>query len=68
MDTPFSMNLGGLDPAQHVAEDLALPARPLAAKDPEHGRVVSLDEPMPPFNVKPSAVMDHRKFYAYEEG
>lgn len=45
-----------------------LPAKPLAAKDPEHGRVVSLNEPMPPFNVKPSAVLDHRKFYAYEEG
>jgi hypothetical protein len=28
MDTPFSMNLGGLDPAQHVAEDLALPILP----------------------------------------
>lgn len=45
-----------------------LPADPLAAEDPEHGRVVSLDEPMPPFNVRPSAVLDHRRFYMYEEG
>jgi len=44
-----------------------LPAKPLSDDDPEHGRVLSLDEPMPPFNVKPSSVMDHRKFYAYEE-
>lgn len=45
-----------------------LPAQPLAADDPEHGRVVSLNEPMPPFAVKPSAVLDHRQFYTYEEG
>ncbi|WP_073495285.1 tyrosinase family protein [Actinacidiphila paucisporea] len=44
-----------------------LPAEPLAANDPEHGRVVSADEPMPPFGVKPSAVFDHRQFYTYEE-
>lgn len=44
-----------------------LPGHPLAAKDPQHGRVISLDEPMPPFGVRPSQVMDHRKFYAYEE-
>jgi tyrosinase len=44
-----------------------LPARALAARDPEHGRVISLNEPMPPFGVKPSAVLDHRRFYTYEE-
>lgn len=44
-----------------------LPSRPLAAKDPEHGRVVSAQEPMPPFNVKPAAMKDHRRFYSYEE-
>ncbi|SEG47067.1 tyrosinase [Actinacidiphila yanglinensis] len=45
-----------------------LPAKPLKASDPEHGRVISLTEPMPPFNVKPSVVLDHRKYYTYEEG
>ncbi|MFI1091961.1 tyrosinase family protein [Streptomyces sp. NPDC020917] len=44
-----------------------LPAKPLAAHDPEHGRVISAGEPMPPFGVKPSAVLDHRRFYRYEE-
>lgn len=45
-----------------------LPARPLRPGDPQHGRVLSVDEPMPPFGVKPSEVLDHRPFYAYEEG
>jgi tyrosinase len=44
-----------------------LPAKPLSAQDPEHGRVLSAQEPMPPFSVEPSAVFDHRKFYTYEE-
>jgi tyrosinase len=44
-----------------------LPAKPLDARDPEKGRVLSAHEPMPPFGVKPSAVFDHRKFYTYEE-
>nr|WP_202451137.1 tyrosinase family protein [Streptomyces sp. SID4948] len=44
-----------------------LPDRPLGAKDPQHGRVISSNEPMPPFGVKPSAVFDHRHYYQYEE-
>ncbi|MBY8877579.1 tyrosinase family protein [Actinacidiphila acidipaludis] len=44
-----------------------LPDKPLSTHDPERGRVLSLDEPMPPFNVRPSSVLDHRKFYSYEE-
>jgi tyrosinase len=44
-----------------------LPAHALGAKDPQHGRVISANEPMPPWNVKPSAVFDHRKYYTYEE-
>ena len=44
-----------------------LPDQPLDDDDREHGRVLSLNEPMPPFNVKPSSVLDHRKFYTYEE-
>ncbi|WP_329177199.1 tyrosinase family protein [Streptomyces sp. NBC_01477] len=45
-----------------------LPSRPLPANDRQHARVISADELMPPFRVKPSAVLDHRKFYTYEEG
>lgn len=45
-----------------------LPARPLSATDPQHGRVITADEPMPPFDVKPSELWDHRRFYTYEEG
>ncbi|NUS14292.1 MAG: tyrosinase family protein [Streptomyces sp.] len=44
-----------------------LPAGRLAGDDPESGRVISGSEPMPPFDVKPSAIFDHRPFYAYEE-
>lgn len=44
-----------------------LPSRPLSSGDPEHGRVISAAEPMPPFQVRPSAVFDHRRFYTYEE-
>lgn len=44
-----------------------LPAAPLGAKDPEHGRVMSLHEEMPPFGVTPAQVLDHRRFYTYEE-
>ncbi|MFC4034010.1 tyrosinase family protein [Streptomyces polygonati] len=44
-----------------------LPDRPLGAKDPEHGRVISAEEPMPPWSLHPSAVFDHRPFYLYEE-
>jgi tyrosinase len=51
---------------QHPASAY-LPAKPLAAGDAEHGRVISADEAMPPFGVKPSAVFDHRQFYSYEE-
>ncbi|WP_405583750.1 tyrosinase family protein [Streptomyces sp. NBC_01190] len=43
-----------------------LPDRPLATRDKEHGRVVSSQEPMPPWGVRPSEVMDHRAFYVYE--
>ena len=45
-----------------------LPAEPLSAGDPQRGRVLSSQEPMPPFDVRPSAVLDHRGFYTYEEG
>lgn len=44
-----------------------LPSDPLSAKDPEHGRVISAHEPMPPWNEKPSDFFDHRGFYRYEE-
>ncbi len=52
---------------QHPNSAFYLPSRPLAANDPQHGRLLSLDEPMPPFNVKPSTLLDHRRYYTYEE-
>lgn len=44
-----------------------LPMKALAGDDPESGRVISADEPMPPWNVKPSEMFDHRPYYQYEE-
>ncbi|RLU94721.1 tyrosinase [Streptomyces griseocarneus] len=35
--------------------------------DPQYGRVVSLDEPMEPWGVRPSDLLDHERFYRYEE-
>ncbi|MDH2393530.1 tyrosinase family protein [Streptomyces sp. HNM0663] len=42
-----------------------LPVEPLPASDPQHGRVFSLDEPMPPWDVRPSELLDHRRWYRY---
>ncbi|MDX2390418.1 MULTISPECIES: tyrosinase family protein [unclassified Streptomyces] len=43
------------------------PSRPVPAGDPQHGRVISLDEPMSPWQVRPSALLDHTRFYQYAE-
>ncbi|WP_327232837.1 tyrosinase family protein [Streptomyces sp. NBC_01317] len=43
-----------------------LPKKKLPARDPQHGRAISLEEPLPPWNVKPSTLLDHRKIYRYE--
>jgi tyrosinase len=42
-----------------------LPRRRLAASDPQHGRVFTADDPMPPWDVKPSALLDHTRWYRY---
>ncbi|MFI6687274.1 tyrosinase family protein [Streptomyces sp. NPDC050485] len=42
-----------------------LPAVPPPSGDPQHGRVAALDEPMPPFGVRPSALLDHSRIYQY---
>lgn len=42
-----------------------LPRRKLTESDAQHGRVFSLDEPMPPWNVTPASLLDHRRFYRY---
>ncbi|MCW8218682.1 tyrosinase family protein [Streptomyces griseolus] len=42
-----------------------LPDRSLAADDPQRGRVFALDDPMPPWDVKPSQLMDHTRLYRY---
>ncbi|WP_435600718.1 tyrosinase family protein [Streptomyces sp. C10-9-1] len=42
-----------------------LPARPLPATDPGYGKVFSLDDPMPPWDVRPSELLDHTRHYRY---
>ncbi|MFF3751701.1 tyrosinase family protein [Streptomyces sp. NPDC002018] len=43
-----------------------LPRTRLGRGDPQSGRVMSLEEPMPPWHVKPSELLDHRNLYRYE--
>jgi tyrosinase len=43
------------------------PARALGRDDPERGRVIGGDEPMPPWGVRPSELLDHRRYYGYDE-
>ncbi|MFF5449489.1 tyrosinase family protein [Streptomyces sp. NPDC012888] len=43
-----------------------LPARPLEVGDLQRGRVIALDEPMPPWNITPREVLSHRGVYRYE--
>ncbi|QIQ01136.1 tyrosinase family protein [Streptomyces liangshanensis] len=42
-----------------------LPRKKLPAGDPQSGRAISLEEPLPPWNVKPSTLLDHRTIYRY---
>ncbi|MGW4204181.1 tyrosinase family protein [Streptomyces sp. NPDC004726] len=42
------------------------PRTRLPQGDPQHGRVFALDEPIPPWDVKPSALLDHTRHYRYE--
>jgi tyrosinase len=42
-----------------------LPDKALERSDPQYGRIFSADDPMPPWDVKPSALMDHTRFYRY---
>ncbi|WP_046504225.1 tyrosinase family protein [Streptomyces odonnellii] len=41
------------------------PSNRLHPDDPQHGRVISLDEPMPPWDVRPSELLDHSRLYRY---
>ncbi|MEU3726533.1 tyrosinase family protein [Streptomyces sp. NPDC031705] len=43
-----------------------LPAAPLELGDLQRGRVISLDEPMPPWGVTPREMSGHRGVYRYE--
>lgn len=43
-----------------------LPAAPLAVGDLQRGRVIALDEPMPPWNVTPREMSGHQGLYRYE--
>lgn len=42
-----------------------LPAKKLPADDPQSGRVISLEEPMPPWDVTPAQMLGHAKLYRY---
>ncbi|WP_267243134.1 tyrosinase family protein [Streptomyces sp. PR69] len=42
-----------------------LPAKPLPVSDAQYGRVFSRDEAMPPWGVRPSELLDHRRWYRY---
>ncbi|MFJ8858009.1 tyrosinase family protein [Streptomyces sp. NPDC102451] len=42
-----------------------LPARELPADDPQRDRIFALDQPMPPWDVAPSELMDHSRHYRY---
>ncbi|WP_328541106.1 tyrosinase family protein [Streptomyces sp. NBC_00344] len=42
-----------------------LPVMKLSSQDPQSDRVYSLNEPMPPWDVTPSALMSHQGIYAY---
>ncbi|GLF94361.1 tyrosinase family protein [Streptomyces yaizuensis] len=42
-----------------------LPGRRLPASDPQAGRIFALDDPMPPWDVRPSALLDHSRIYRY---
>ncbi|MFI2291919.1 tyrosinase family protein [Streptomyces niveus] len=43
-----------------------LPQRRLDDDDPQHGRAISLDEPMPPWRTKPSQMLSHQSLYRYD--
>ncbi|MEV8528322.1 MULTISPECIES: tyrosinase family protein [unclassified Streptomyces] len=51
--------------AAHPGSARYLPAVPPSPGDPQYRRVAALDEPMPPFDVRPSALLDHRGIYRY---
>ncbi|MBW5486257.1 tyrosinase family protein [Streptomyces bambusae] len=50
---------------QHPAAGY-LPARPLELGDLQRGRVIALDEPMPPWGVTPRQMLGHQGVYRYE--
>ncbi|MGW1074388.1 tyrosinase family protein [Streptomyces sp. NPDC002537] len=43
------------------------PRRKVPAGDPQFGRVISLDEPMEPWGARPADLLDHERYYRYEE-
>ncbi|WP_030192523.1 tyrosinase family protein [Streptomyces sp. NRRL S-87] len=51
---------------QRHPESGYLPARRLERGDPQYGRVLSLDEPMPPWGVTPREMLGHQDTYRYE--
>ncbi|MFD9634648.1 tyrosinase family protein [Streptomyces violascens] len=51
--------------AAHPGSERYLPDVPPPEGDPQHGRVASLRELMPPFDVTPLSVLDHSGIYRY---
>ncbi|MFJ4922888.1 tyrosinase family protein [Streptomyces sp. NPDC088725] len=43
-----------------------LPHKRLPRNDPQSGRALSAEEPMPPWNIKPSQLLDHKNLYRYD--
>ncbi|MFD9795523.1 tyrosinase family protein [Streptomyces sp. NPDC059070] len=43
------------------------PAEQPPAGDEQHGRVAALRDRMPPWNITPAAMLDHRKIYTYAD-
>ncbi|WP_328312203.1 tyrosinase family protein [Streptomyces sp. NBC_00442] len=51
--------------AAHTGSKQYLPDVPPPLGDPQHGRVAALADPMPPWDVAPSALLDHSGIYRY---
>ena len=64
---PPRLRRPALGPLAAEASEGDLPAAEEAAgDDPQRGRALSLEEPMPPWDVRPSALLGHQDLYRYD--